>query len=134
MTITCAPVETSAPAAGRDGASASTSIGSLASVCTTAMLDGIEDDDAVESSRVMSMEQLSDAIHDKLSPKVYCGQIAKSLVHSLEDVNSNVEYARSFCHSYASKSDKSRPWGSLQEIRNFSSSVSDKCIVRDTFL
>lgn len=138
-TTTCAPAGTSAPvaAAVRSCTLASTSVGSLASVCTTAMLDGIEDD-AAESSRTTStsssektkQQRFADAIHDKLSPKVYCGQITKSLVHSLEDVNSSMEYARPFCHSsYTGKQDKPRPWGSLQEIRNLGSSVSDNCIV-----
>lgn len=97
------------------------------------MLDGIEDD-AVESSRTTSSTKktkqlFADAINNKLSPKVYCGQVTKSLVHSLEDVNSSMEYARPFCHSYAGKQDKPRPWGSLQEIRNLGNGVSDNCMV-----
>ncbi|KYN19650.1 Regulator of G-protein signaling 12 [Trachymyrmex cornetzi] len=126
-TTTCAG--TSAPAATARTMFASTSVGSLASVCTTALLDGIED--AAESSKVASTEglkRLMDATN-KLSPKVYCGQVTKSLVHSLEDINSSMEYARQpYCHSYSGKSDKPRPWGSLQEIRNFRSSASDNCI------
>ncbi|XP_011149139.1 regulator of G-protein signaling loco isoform X2 [Harpegnathos saltator] len=138
-TTTCVPAGTSAPVAAavtttavRGCALASTSVGSLASVCTTAMLDGIEDDTA-ESSRTTSStektkQRFTDAINNKLSPKVYCGQVTKSLVHSLEDVNSSMEYARPFCHSYTGKQDKPRPWGSLQEIRNLGNSVSDNCI------
>ncbi|XP_018363540.1 PREDICTED: regulator of G-protein signaling loco isoform X2 [Trachymyrmex cornetzi] len=130
-TTTCAG--TSAPAATARTMFASTSVGSLASVCTTALLDGIED--AAESSKVASTEglkRLMDATN-KLSPKVYCGQVTKSLVHSLEDINSSMEYARQpYCHSYSGKSDKPRPWGSLQEIRNFRSSASDNCIYGST--
>ncbi|XP_077258095.1 regulator of G protein signaling family member locomotion defects isoform X6 [Temnothorax americanus] len=130
-TTTCAG--TSAPAATARTMLASTSVGSLASVCTTALLDGIED--AAESSKVASTEGLKRLMDttNKLSPKVYCGQVTKSLVHSLEDINSSMEYARPpYCHSYSGKSDKPRPWGSLQEIRNFRSSVSDKCIYGST--
>jgi len=129
-TTTCAG--TSAPAA---TARTSTSVGSLASVCTAALLDGIED--ATESSKIVSTEGLKRLMDttNKLSPKVYCGQVTKSLVHSLEDINSSMEYARPpYCHSYSGKSDKPRPWGSLQEIRNFRSSASDNCIVRDLSL
>ncbi|XP_012058166.1 PREDICTED: regulator of G-protein signaling loco [Atta cephalotes] len=129
-TTTCA--ETSAPAATARTMLASTSVGSLASVCTTALLDGIED---VESSKVTSTEGLKRLMDttNKLSPKVYCGQITKSLVHSLEDINSSMEYARQpYCHSYSGKSDKPRPWGSLQEIRNFRNSASDNCIYGST--
>lgn len=132
-TTTCAG--TSAPAATARTMLASTSVGSLASVCTTTLLDGIED--AAESSKVASMEGLKRLMDttNKLSPKVYCGQVTKSLVHSLEDINSSMEYARPpYCHSYSGKSDKPRPWGSLQEIRNFRNSVSDNCIVRDFFI
>lgn len=128
-TTTCAG--TSAPAAAARTMLASTSVGSLASVCTTALLDGIED--AAELSKVASTEGLKRLMDttNKLSPKVYCGQVTKSLVHSLEDINSSMEYARPpYCHSYSGKPDKPRPWGSLQEIRNFRSSVSDNCIVR----
>ncbi|TGZ47582.1 hypothetical protein DBV15_03429 [Temnothorax longispinosus] len=84
-----------------------------------------------DRSKVASTEGLKRLMDttNKLSPKVYCGQVTKSLVHSLEDINSSMEYARPpYCHSYSGKSDKPRPWGSLQEIRNFRSSVSDKCI------
>ncbi|KAL0099996.1 hypothetical protein PUN28_019465 [Cardiocondyla obscurior] len=130
-TTTC--VGTSAPIAARTML-ASMSVGSLASVCTTALLDGIED--AVESSsKVASAEQLKRLMDttNKLSPKVYCSQVTKSLVHSLEDINCSMEYARPpYCHSYSGKSDKPRPWGSLQEIRNFRSSVSDNCIYGST--
>jgi len=127
-TTTCAG--TSVPAATVRTMLASTSVGSLASVCTTALFDGIED---VAESKVVSTERLKRLMDttNKLSPKVYCGQTTKSLVHSLEDINSGMEYARPpYCHSYSGKSDKPRPWGSLQEIRNFRSSVSDNCIVR----
>ncbi|XP_018407647.1 PREDICTED: regulator of G-protein signaling loco [Cyphomyrmex costatus] len=130
-TTTCAG--TSAPAATARTMLASTSVGSLASVCTTALLDGIED--AAESSKVASSEGLKRLMDttNKLSPKVYCGQVTKSLVHSLEDINSSMEYARQpYCHSYSGKSDKPRPWGSLQEIRNFRSSASDNCIYGST--
>ncbi|XP_070158476.1 regulator of G-protein signaling loco isoform X2 [Polyergus mexicanus] len=129
--ITCAG--TSAPVVAARGALASTSVGSLASVCTTALLDGIED--AAESSKAASTAKLKRLMDttNKLSPKVYCGQVTKSLVHSLEDINSSMEYARPpFCHSYSSKSDKPRPWGSLQEIRNFGNSVSGNCIYDST--
>ncbi|KAL6263672.1 hypothetical protein P5V15_003761 [Pogonomyrmex californicus] len=131
-TTTCAGTSAPAVAAARSML-ASTSVGSLASVCTTALLDGIED--AVESPKTVSTERLKRLMDttNKLSPKVYCGQVTKSLVHSLEDINSSMEYARpSYCHSYSSKSDKPRPWGSLQEIRNFRSSVSDNCIYGST--
>lgn len=126
-TTTCAV--TSAPVMATRSALASTSVGSLASVCTAALLDGIED--AAESSKTHEkFKRLMDTTN-KLSPKVYCGQVTKSFVHSLEDINSSMEYARSsYCHSYSGKSDKPRPWGSLQEIRN---SVSDNCIVRSFF-
>ncbi|XP_011160617.2 regulator of G-protein signaling loco isoform X2 [Solenopsis invicta] len=130
-TTTC--TGTSAPVATGRTMLASTSVGSLASVCTTALLDGIED--AAESSKVASTEGLQHLMDttNKLSPKVYCGQVTKSLVHSLEDINSSMEYARpTYCHSYSGKSDKPRPWGSLQEIRNFRSSVSDNCIYGST--
>ncbi|XP_011707290.1 PREDICTED: regulator of G-protein signaling loco [Wasmannia auropunctata] len=131
-TTTCAG--TSAPAATARPMLASTSVGSLASVCTAALLDGIED--AAESSKLASTEglkRLMDTTNNKLSPKVYCGQVTKSLVHSLEDINSSMEYARPpYCHSYSGKSDKPRPWGSLQEIRNFRSSASDNCIYGST--
>lgn len=133
-TTTCAG--TSAPVMAVRSALGSASVGSLASVCTTALLDGIED--AAELSKTASTEKLKRLMDttNKLSPKVYCGQVTKSLVHSLEDINSNMEYARlPFCHSYSSKSDSNpRPWGSLQEIRNISSSVSDNCIVRSLLL
>ncbi|XP_018312460.1 regulator of G-protein signaling loco isoform X1 [Mycetomoellerius zeteki] len=130
-TTTCAG--TSAPAATARTMLASTSVGSLASVCTTALLDGIED--AAESSKLASTDGLKRLMDttNKLSPKVYCGQVTKSLVHSLEDINSSMEYARQpYCHSYSGKSDKPRPWGSLQEIRNFRSSASDNCIYGST--
>ncbi|XP_012226987.1 regulator of G-protein signaling loco isoform X2 [Linepithema humile] len=125
-TTTCAV--TSASAMATRSALASMSVGSLASVCTTALLDGIED--AAESSKTPEkLKRLMDTTN-KLSPKVYCGQVTKSLVHSLEDINSSMDYARSsYCHSYSGKSDKPRPWGSLQEIRN---SVSDNCIYGST--
>jgi len=127
-TTTC--MGTSAPVVAAGSALASTSVGSLASVCTTALFDGIED--ALESTKTASekLKRLMDTTN-RLSPKVYCGQVHKSLVHSLEDINSSMEYARPpFCHSYSGKPDKPRPWGSLQEIRNFRSSTSDNCIVR----
>ncbi|XP_020295874.1 regulator of G-protein signaling loco isoform X2 [Pseudomyrmex gracilis] len=131
-TTTCAG--TSAPVMAVRNALGSASVGSLASVCTTALLDGIED--AAELSKTSSTEKLKRLMDttNKLSPKVYCGQVTKSLVHSLEDINSSMEYARPpFCHSYSSKSDSNpRPWGSLQEIRNISSSVSDNCIYGST--
>ncbi|KAL6423212.1 hypothetical protein ACFW04_010110 [Cataglyphis niger] len=130
-TTTCAG--TSAPIVATHSALASTSVGSLASVCTTALLDGIED--AAESSKAASTAKLKRLMDttNKLSPKVYCGQVTKSLVHSLEDINSSMEYARPpFCHSYSSKSDKPRPWGSLQEIRNFGSNVSGDCMYGST--
>lgn len=131
-TTTCAG--TSAPVVAAHSALASTSVGSLASVCTTALLDGIED--AAESFKTTSTAKLKRLMDttNKLSPKVYCGQVTKSLVHSLEDINSSMEYARPpFCHSYSGKSDNSRPWGSLQEIRNFGNSVSDNYIVSSFF-
>ncbi|XP_014482054.1 PREDICTED: regulator of G-protein signaling loco isoform X2 [Dinoponera quadriceps] len=139
-TTTCAPAGTSAPAAARSCTLASTSVGSLASVCTTAMLDGIEDDESSRTTAGTSAEKTKqqlpvDAANNKLSPKVYCGgnQVAKSLVHSLEDVNSSMEYARPFCHSYTGKQDnKPRPWGSLQEIRNLGNGVSDNCMYGST--
>lgn len=124
---------TSAPAITVCSALASTSVGSLASVCTTSLFDGIED---VQSTKTASekLKRLMDTTN-KLSPKVYCGQaVHKSLVHSLENINSRMECARQpFCHSHSGKPDKPRPWGSLQEIRNFKSSVSDNCIVRSLF-
>lgn len=143
-TTTCVPAGTSAPAAAvarGGGTLASTSVGSLASVCTMAMLNGMDDDIAESAKASVSMEKskqrfADDITDNKLSPKVYCGQavIAKSLVHSLEDVNSGMEYARSFCHAYSAKPDNPRPWGSLQEIRNLGSSISDNCIVRYFFI
>lgn len=110
----------------------SMSVGSLASVCTTAMLDGIED--AAESSNA-SAERLKKFMDtsNKLSPKVYCG-VTKPMVHSLEDINSNLQHVRPFCHTYSGKSDKPRPWGSLQEIRNLGSCASDKYLVRFSFI
>ncbi|XP_029155013.1 regulator of G-protein signaling loco isoform X2 [Nylanderia fulva] len=134
-TTTCAS-GTSAPVATRSALAASTSIGSLASVCTTALLDGLEDvaESSMKAASTAKLQRLMDTTN-KLSPKVYCGQVGtKLLVHSLEDINSSMEYARPpFCHSYSSKSDKQpRPWGSLQEIRNFGSSASDNYIYGST--
>ncbi|EZA60643.1 hypothetical protein DMN91_007153 [Ooceraea biroi] len=127
-TTTC--MGTSAVAA--CSALASTSVGSLASVCTTALFDGIEDAPESTKSASEKLKRLMDTTN-KLSPKVYCGQVHKSLVHSLEDINSSMEYARPpFCHSHSGKPDKPRPWGSLQEIRNFRSSASDNCIYGST--
>lgn len=74
------------------------------------MLHGLED--AIEIS--------DDS--DKFSPKVFSG-ISKSLVHSFEDLNTSMDYVRPLCQTYSDKSDNSRPWGSLQEIRNVGTCV-----------
>lgn len=120
----------------------SSSVGSLASVCTTAMLHGIEDsvetsdDSVVRSKRLLDFTGLTEPAgiddRDKFSPKVFSG-ISKSLVHSFEDLNTNMDYTRPLCQTYSDKSDNSRPWGSLQEIRNVGTYVQDTCLVRFLF-
>ncbi|XP_046142954.1 regulator of G-protein signaling loco isoform X2 [Osmia bicornis bicornis] len=121
----------------------SSSVGSLASVCTTAMLHGIEDsvetsdDSVVRSKRLLDFTGLTEPAgiddRDKFSPKVFSG-ISKSLVHSFEDLNTNMDYTRPLCQTYSDKSDNSRPWGSLQEIRNVGTYVQDTCLHGSTEL
>lgn len=117
----------------------SLSVGSLGSVCTTAMLQGIEDsietctDSTIKSQRLLGVAGLSESTgsdtRDKFSPKVF-STISKSLVHSFEDLNTSMDYIRPLCQSCSEKSDNSRPWGSLQEIRNVGTFVQDTCLVR----
>ncbi|XP_053998041.1 regulator of G-protein signaling loco isoform X2 [Hylaeus anthracinus] len=121
----------------------SSSVGSLASVCTTAMLHGIEDpidtsdDSIVRSKRLLPftvlVESTETETRDKFSPKVFSG-ISKSLVHSFEDLNASMDYARPLCQTYSDKSDNSRPWGSLQEIRNVGACAQDTCLHGSTEL
>ncbi|XP_076164696.1 regulator of G protein signaling family member locomotion defects isoform X2 [Ptiloglossa arizonensis] len=121
----------------------SSSVGSLASVCTTAMLHGIEDpidtfdDSIVKSKRLLPFMVLTESTEtdtrDKFNPKVFSG-ISKSLVHSFEDLNASMDYARPLCQTYSDKSDNSRPWGSLQEIRNIGTCVQDTCLHGSTDL
>ncbi|XP_043498432.1 regulator of G-protein signaling loco isoform X2 [Polistes fuscatus] len=108
----------------------SSSVGSLSSACTTAMLHGT--DEVIEtvenlSSQSQILTRISNTGCDKLSPKVYCG-MSKSLVHSLEDLNPSSEHSPSFLHTYGNKNDKPRPWGSLQEIRTTRICNSDNCL------
>ncbi|XP_014604121.1 PREDICTED: regulator of G-protein signaling loco isoform X3 [Polistes canadensis] len=108
----------------------SSSVGSLSSACTTAMLHGT--DEVIEtvenlSSQSQILTRISNTGCDKLSPKVYCG-MSKSLVHSLEDLNPSSEHSASFLHTYGNKNDKPRPWGSLQEIRTTRICNSDNCL------
>ncbi|XP_076294992.1 regulator of G protein signaling family member locomotion defects isoform X4 [Lasioglossum baleicum] len=121
----------------------SSSVGSLASVCTAAMLHGIEDrvdpsDNPIfTSNALLTFTQLTESTdtdnRDKFSPKVFSG-ISKSLVHSFEDLKASMDYTRPLCQSYSDKSDNSRPWGSLQEIRNIGSCVQDTCLHGSTEL
>ncbi|KAK0161229.1 hypothetical protein PV327_009724 [Microctonus hyperodae] len=67
---------------------------------------------------------------NKLSPKVF--NISKSLVHSLEDLKSDNDSNAVLLNSFTGKSDGgTRPWGSLQEIRNVSGFESD-CMLYDS--
>nr|XP_012146955.1 PREDICTED: regulator of G-protein signaling loco isoform X2 [Megachile rotundata] len=121
----------------------SSSVGSLASVCTTAMLHGIEDSVETSDDSIVRPKRSLDSVgvtesaeidtRDKFSPKVFSG-ISKSLVHSFEDLNTNMDYARPLCQTYSDKSDNSRPWGSLQEIRNIGTYVQDTCLHGSTEL
>ncbi|XP_076677424.1 regulator of G protein signaling family member locomotion defects isoform X3 [Andrena cerasifolii] len=121
----------------------STSVGSLASVCTTAMLHGMEDtvetsDDPMTRPKGLLgftgfTESTEIDTRDKFSPKVFSG-ISKSLVHSFEDLNTSMDYARPLCQTYSDKSDNSRPWGSLQEIRNIGTCAQDTCLHGSTEL
>ncbi|CAL7938118.1 unnamed protein product [Xylocopa violacea] len=121
----------------------SSSVGSLVSVCTTAMLHGIEDhieasdDSIIKSKRLLGFTRLAESAEidprDKFSPKVFSG-ISKSLVHSFEDLNTSMDYARPLCQTYSDKSDNSRPWGSLQEIRNIGTCAQDSCLHGSTEL
>ncbi|CAK9794592.1 Regulator of G-protein signaling loco [Anthophora plagiata] len=123
----------------------SSSIGSLVTVCTTAMLHSIEDsietfdDSMLKSNRSLGITGLgkstgTDDTRDKFSPKVFSA-ISKSLVHSFEDLNTtNMDYVRPLCQTYSDKSDNSRPWGSLQEIRNVGACVQDTCLHGSTEL
>ncbi|KAF3429760.1 hypothetical protein E2986_01938 [Frieseomelitta varia] len=107
------------------------------SVCTTAMLHGLKDpvetsdDSAIKSQRLLGFTKLAESkeidIPDKFSPKVFSG-ISKSLVHSFEDLNTSMDYVRPLCQTYSDKSDNSRPWGSLQEIRNVGTCVQNICL------
>ncbi|XP_015181268.1 PREDICTED: regulator of G-protein signaling loco isoform X3 [Polistes dominula] len=108
----------------------SSSVGSLSSACTTAMLHG--KDEVIETVENLSnqsqiLTRISNTDCDKLSPKVYFA-MSKSLVHSLEDLNANSEHSASFLHTYGNKKDKPRPWGSLQEIRTTRTCNSDNCL------
>ncbi|KAK2588105.1 hypothetical protein KPH14_004165 [Odynerus spinipes] len=108
----------------------SSSIGSLASACTTAMLHGTDEViETLENSPIQSQILTRMTACDKLSPKVYCG-MSKSLVHSLEDLNPTSEHSSQFMHAFGNKNDKPRPWGSLQEIRSTRTCTSDNCLVR----
>ncbi|XP_033322330.1 regulator of G protein signaling family member locomotion defects isoform X2 [Megalopta genalis] len=121
----------------------SSSVGSLASVCTTAMLHGIEDrvepcdNEIFKSNPLLAFTQLTESKEtdnrDKFSPKVFSG-ISKSLVHSFEDLKASMDYARPLCQTYSDKSDNSRPWGSLQEIRNIGNCIEDTCMHGSTEL
>ncbi|KAK1122557.1 hypothetical protein K0M31_009005 [Melipona bicolor] len=113
------------------------------SVCTTAMLHGLKDpvetsdDSAIKSQRLLEFTKLAESkeidIPDKFSPKVFSG-ISKSLVHSFEDLNTSMDYVRPLCQTYSDKSDNSRPWGSLQEIRNVGTCVQNICLHGSTQL
>ncbi|XP_031771229.1 regulator of G-protein signaling loco isoform X3 [Apis florea] len=121
----------------------SSSVGSLVSVCTNAMLHGLEDAIEISDDSVIKSKQLSRftrlaeskeiGIPDKFSPKVFSG-ISKSLVHSFEDLNTSMDYVRPLCQTYSDKSDNSRPWGSLQEIRNVGTCVQNICLHGSTEL
>ncbi|XP_043788844.1 regulator of G-protein signaling loco isoform X2 [Apis laboriosa] len=121
----------------------SSSVGSLVSVCTNAMLHGLEDaieisdDSVVKSKQLSGFTRLAESkeigIPDKFSPKVFSG-ISKSLVHSFEDLNTSMDYVRPLCQTYSDKSDNSRPWGSLQEIRNVGTCVQNICLHGSTEL
>lgn len=122
----------------------SSSVGSLVSVCTTAMLHGLKDpvetpgDAAIKSqSQLLGLTRLAESkeidVPDKFSPKVFSG-ISKSLVHSFEDLNTSMDYVRPLCQTYSDKSDNSRPWGSLQEIRNVGTCAQNICLVRFIFI
>lgn len=121
----------------------SSSVGSLVSVCTNSMLHGLEDAIEISDDSVIKSKQLSKftrlteskeiGIPDKFSPKVFSG-ISKSLVHSFEDLNTSMDYVRPLCQTYSDKSDNSRPWGSLQEIRNVGTCVQNICLVRFIYI
>ncbi|XP_068977951.1 regulator of G-protein signaling loco isoform X3 [Bombus flavifrons] len=122
----------------------SSSVGSLVSVCTTAMLHGLKDpvetpgDAAIKSqSQLLGLTRLAESkeidVPDKFSPKVFSG-ISKSLVHSFEDLNTSMDYVRPLCQTYSDKSDNSRPWGSLQEIRNVGTCAQNICLHGSTQL
>ncbi|CAG5075886.1 Similar to loco: Regulator of G-protein signaling loco (Drosophila melanogaster) [Cotesia congregata] len=53
----------------------------------------------------------------KLSPKVF--NVAKSMVHSLENLKGDDQQFTKLLNSFAGKSYEARQWTSLQEIRNF---------------
>ncbi|KZC06006.1 PREDICTED: regulator of G-protein signaling loco [Dufourea novaeangliae] len=141
---TCPPLPLPLPAASttKQGL-VSSSVGSLASVCTTAMLHGIEDrvetsDDSIFRSKTLqTFTKLTESEEtnnrDKFSPKVF-SNISKSLVHSFEDLKASMDYPRPLCQTYSDKSDNSRPWGSLQEIRNVGSCIQDTCLHGSTEL
>ncbi|XP_017886378.1 regulator of G-protein signaling loco isoform X1 [Ceratina calcarata] len=115
---------------------ASSSVGSLVSACSAAaMLHGVKDRPEISDyslNRLLGSARSTeftdaDAQCDKFSPKVFSG-ISKSLVHSFEDLNTSMDYVRPLCETYSDKSDNSRPWGSLQEIRNVGTCSRDSCL------
>ncbi|XP_043461403.1 regulator of G-protein signaling loco isoform X3 [Leptopilina heterotoma] len=105
----------------------SSSVGSLASVCgsTSTMYHDFEE--AMEISKNHCDEIADDiSLCNKLSPKVYA--VSKSFVHSMEDLKPGDDYSTTFMHSFPNKTDKTRPWCSLQEIRKVEDCSSRNCM------
>ena len=114
----------------------SSSVGSLASVCgsTSTMYHDFEESMEISKNSVIRYEEMADDVSlcNKLSPKVYA--VSKSLVHSMEDLKPGDDYTTTFLHPYTIKSDKSRPWCSLQEIRKVEECNTHNCLVSKVFL
>ncbi|KAK0157788.1 hypothetical protein PV328_011480 [Microctonus aethiopoides] len=118
------------------------SVGSLLFARTIAgMFHGVNDEPELLRNIIMmgnNNDDVGDIADDndemkmcnKLSPKVF--NISKSLVHSLEDLKSDNDSNAVLLNSFTGKSDGgTRPWGSLQEIRNVSGFESD-CMLYDS--
>ncbi|XP_008554044.1 regulator of G-protein signaling loco isoform X1 [Microplitis demolitor] len=76
------------------------------------------EDFSCDDSRARNSEMCN-----KLSPKVF--NVAKSLVHSLENLKGDDEQFTALLNSFAGKSYEARQWTSLQEIRNLDEFQSD---------
>ncbi|XP_066586671.1 regulator of G-protein signaling loco isoform X2 [Prorops nasuta] len=123
-TATCPGTSAAAAAAisltqGLASTTSSTSVASLASVCSTELLRRYQNSYEMlyESTVAQSDNTNNFSMCNKLSPKVYCAT-SRSLVHSLDDLSPSAENSASLSRSYSDKADIPRPWGSMQEMRN----------------